>query len=314
MSATTNIHVLVDPPDPDFSLPDPSLSNRVCQTLGQPGGDLTSVDMLSLASLFAPGANIDTLSGLEWATNLTTLNLDNNAISDLTPLRSLWSLTSLSLYGNRITDLSPLAGLTNLSYLNLGHNPITNYAALAGLTNLNALYLADDSFTNLALLATLTGLVELDLATNKITDLSPLVNLTNLMRLNLTQNRLTNIDPLTNLLALSFADLRLNLLDVADSLAFRVLTNRGVVVPASPQRGPPWIDVRASWLVAADGTSSIPFAVWDSGPADQRIGVGTNFVSPGLMLSLDQRHQPGRQQRVDTERDSEPRLPRARSL
>ena len=107
LSVTTNIHVLVYPPDPEFSLPDPSLSNQVCEALGQPEGELTRADMLSLVSLFAAGAGIHTLSGLEWATNLTTLTLDNNVISNLTPISSLWSLTHLSLYGNLITDLLP---------------------------------------------------------------------------------------------------------------------------------------------------------------------------------------------------------------
>ena len=128
LGLATNIHVLVHLPDPAFSLPDPSLSNQVCEALGQPGGEFTSVDMRSLIALFASGASIQKLSGLQWATNLKALSLDNNAISDLTPIQSLWSLTNLSLYGNLITDLSPLAGLTNLTYLNLGHNPVTNYA------------------------------------------------------------------------------------------------------------------------------------------------------------------------------------------
>jgi hypothetical protein len=286
LRASTNLHVLVDLPDPGFSLPDSSLSNRVCQTLGQLGDDFTSVDMLSLITLAGSGASIGNLSGLQRATNLRALHLDNNVISDLTPLQSLWSVTNLSLYGNLITDLSPLSGLTNLTYLNVGHNPITNYVALAGLTNLNALQCTDDSFTNLAPVAALSQLAELDLTGNKITDISPLAALTNLAYLNLAQNRLKNIDPLTNLLALSFADVRLNLLDVTNSLVFQVLTNRGVVVSESPQRGPPWIDIRASWLVAAGATSSITFAVWDNGPADQQIAVGTNFVSPGLTLSL----------------------------
>ena len=242
--------------------------------------------MLSVIALSASGASIENLSGLQWAANLRALHLDNNGISDLTPLQSLWSLANLSLSGNLITNLSPLAGLTNLTYLNVGHNPITNYDALAGLTNLNALFCAGDSFTNLAPVATLSQLVELDLSGNKITDISPLANLTNLAYLNLAQNRLRNIDLLTNLLALYFADLRLNLLDVTNSLAFQALTNRGVLVFGSPQRGPPWIDVRANWLVAAGETSSVSFAVWDTGPADQQIAVGTNFVSPGLTLSL----------------------------
>jgi hypothetical protein len=134
--------------------------------------------------------------------------------------------------------------------------------------------------------AALSQLVDLNLSGNGITDISPLAALTNLTYLNLAQNRLRNINPLTRLRALRFADLRLNVIDITNSLAFRVLTNRGVVVFEAPQRGSPWIDVRPSWLVNGNGSSSISFAVSDTGPADQLIAVGTSFVSPGLTLSL----------------------------
>ncbi|MDP6494499.1 MAG: leucine-rich repeat domain-containing protein, partial [Dehalococcoidia bacterium] len=48
--------------------------------------------------------------------NLTSLNLSwNPGISDLSPLASLTNLTSLNLEGNRVSDISPLkenSGLT----------------------------------------------------------------------------------------------------------------------------------------------------------------------------------------------------------
>ncbi|WP_264197115.1 leucine-rich repeat domain-containing protein, partial [Microseira wollei] len=51
--------------------------------------------------------------------NLTSLNLDSNQITDISPLKALTNLTSLNLYNNQITDISPLKALTNLTSLNL---------------------------------------------------------------------------------------------------------------------------------------------------------------------------------------------------
>ena len=49
------------------------------------------------------------------ATQLWRLN--NNNISDLTPLAGLTNLTTLHLGENNISDLTPLAGLTNLTFI-----------------------------------------------------------------------------------------------------------------------------------------------------------------------------------------------------
>jgi Leucine-rich repeat (LRR) protein len=78
-------------------------------------------------------------------TNLQTLYLDNNLISDITPLANLISLTHLSLgcahtgAGNRIRDLTPLSGLTNLEELVLSSNLVSDLTPLSGLTNLKRL-------------------------------------------------------------------------------------------------------------------------------------------------------------------------------
>ncbi|MFN7524192.1 MAG: leucine-rich repeat domain-containing protein [Aphanizomenon sp.] len=57
-------------------------------------------------------------------TNLTSLDLSENKISDIKPLSNLTNLTSLSLSGNKISDIKPLSNLTNLAYLYLAKNPL----------------------------------------------------------------------------------------------------------------------------------------------------------------------------------------------
>ena len=71
------------------NIPDPNLRAAIETTLGKAAGaSITVADMEALTSLTARDANISNLTGLEHATNLTTLDLINNNISDLAPFVS----------------------------------------------------------------------------------------------------------------------------------------------------------------------------------------------------------------------------------
>ena len=62
------------------------------------------------------------LIGLEYATNLRSLSVGGNQVSDLTPLENLASLGHLYIGDNLISDISPLANLTNLKRLGMLRN------------------------------------------------------------------------------------------------------------------------------------------------------------------------------------------------
>ena len=47
-------------------------------------------------------------------TSLTTLNLWNTQVADVTPLAALTSLTTLNLSNTQVADVTPLAALTSL--------------------------------------------------------------------------------------------------------------------------------------------------------------------------------------------------------
>ena len=59
-------------------------------------------------------------------TNLTSLDLSTNEISDIKPLSNLTKLTGLFLGENQISDIKPLSNLTNLTGLFLSGNPLTS--------------------------------------------------------------------------------------------------------------------------------------------------------------------------------------------
>ena len=73
-------------------------------------------------------------------------------------MAGLTNLTSLNLEDNDITALSPLAGLTNLTWLNLWDNRIWDISALEDLTNLESVLLGDNLILDLAPLVANTGL------------------------------------------------------------------------------------------------------------------------------------------------------------
>ncbi|MCC6694075.1 MAG: leucine-rich repeat domain-containing protein [Candidatus Hydrogenedentes bacterium] len=109
---------------------DEVLDAAIRSALGQPLGFLTRADLLTLHSLDARDLNIRNLSGLEYCTNLTFLDLSGNPISDITPLATLVNLQSLNLDGTDVYDIAALAGLQNLDSVSLCGSLITDIQAL----------------------------------------------------------------------------------------------------------------------------------------------------------------------------------------
>jgi len=132
--------------------------------------DPTPTDMLELTSLEAGSMEIESLVGLEYATNLRELYLRFNRITDISPLAGLMSLEHLVLHRNWLGSLLPLAGLTNLRHLDLNDTHTADIADLAGLSS--------------------TGITELILYGNQIHDLSVLTSFTSLTYLDVRQNPL----------------------------------------------------------------------------------------------------------------------------
>ncbi len=82
-------------------LVDPNLRAIINKTLGKDSMDtLTRGDMAGLTSLTAENMGISDLTGLEWATNLTFADLQNNNITSIAPLSGLTNLTTLEWAGN----------------------------------------------------------------------------------------------------------------------------------------------------------------------------------------------------------------------
>ena len=218
------------------AIPDAKLQAAIEVALGKvSGAAITEAEMKTLTRLDAPNANISDLTGLEFAINLTRLNLgvvfvegqgiNSNEISDLSPLSGMTNLKELDLSTNNITDriILPLSNLTNLISLDLSTNNITDISPLAGLTNLKELNLFRNNISDISILFGLTNLTVLNLGDNNISDISPLAGMTNLTFLDLSGINITDISPLSGMINLTV--LWLNNINITDISVLADLTN-----------------------------------------------------------------------------------------
>ena len=245
-TALSNVKLLVDlkataKTSIDITLPRPvritddNLATAVRNALNsrhsfnlQAGDSVFPEDMALLTTFTASnpvqGEEIENLTGLEAATNLTSLNLSGNDFSSLTPLAKLVLLETLDLSENDISSISSLAKLTALTTLNLSMNRISSLTTLSKLTALTDLNLSENSISSLTSLSSLTALTTLNLSNNdRIRDVFPLVGLTALRTLNLDGNDdITNAKVLYPLLQAGTAILPVSLMvpTTADIVVF----------------------------------------------------------------------------------------------
>ncbi|MBS0603884.1 MAG: leucine-rich repeat domain-containing protein [Verrucomicrobia bacterium] len=155
-------------------------------------------------------------------TQLRELDLYNNNITDVSPLKNLGQLQKLDLAQNKITDVSALQNLLQLQTLELSSNQIRDISALANLAELRELNLIQNQIIDVSALGNCTQLRCLKLSNNQITDVSALGNLVELRVLNLAQNQITDISALRNLTQLQ--QLFLNDNQIADVSALENLS------------------------------------------------------------------------------------------
>lgn len=175
----------------DVSIPDPGLDSAIREALQKPSGPLTEQDLLALTNLTAITRNISNLQGLEFALNLSLLNLDDNNITNFSGLTGLTNLSNLDLSENPLTDLTFPIALPKLTVLRVENGALTNLALPAGLTELTTLRLGFNHLSGLVLPADMTKLSILSVFQNLLTNLDLPPSLTNLSLLSLDGNQLS---------------------------------------------------------------------------------------------------------------------------
>lgn len=131
------------------NLVDPGYSDKTWNSVD----DITKSDMLLLksfsiqvkSSTYIDGKTSYSIEGLQYATNLESLDLlnvldstDNGRvpgywhgdITDLSPIKNLTKLTFLQFSNNRVSDISALANMKKLTYISAIHNSIRDFSML----------------------------------------------------------------------------------------------------------------------------------------------------------------------------------------
>ena len=196
-------------PEPDrlpgafVHIPDPSLRAAIAEALGKsPNAPITAEEMERLGRLDAPNRGIQDLTGLQFATNLSNLNIRVNEISDISPLAGLINLRLLLFDRNPVSDLSPVARLVNLERLEVNFANVSDLSPVAKLVNLRHLGFSGNNISDLSPIAGLINLETSYFTANNISDLSPVAGLINLEHLNFSTNDISDISPVVGLINL----------------------------------------------------------------------------------------------------------------
>ena len=152
-----------------------------------------------LMSYFSSGTGLD----MDRLRTVTSLDMSDCGISNISVISEMTALTELDLSGNKISDISSLSKLTKLQRLCLNDNDISDISALSSLTELTSLSLYQNDITNIYPLKGLNELTELWINNNRIGDITALSGMKKLTKLGLYDNRLTNIKALSGLTGLT---------------------------------------------------------------------------------------------------------------
>ena len=127
---------------PVVTIPDANLRAAIETALGKASDvPITRAEMATFDSLAASDADITDLTGLEYAVNLTWLDLASNDITNVSVLVSLTNLTHLILSSNNITDLAGLVANTGLDTgdtVDVTDNPLNVTSQITHIPSLKA--------------------------------------------------------------------------------------------------------------------------------------------------------------------------------
>lgn len=149
------------------------------------------------------GHQIKDVSPLAALTQLQTLMLKQDNISDISSLGTLVNLETFDVAGNQIDDVSVIQGMTKLKNLNVSSNELQNVEVLKDLEGLESIDISDNQIKALPDMSRLTRVTSFCAADNQLTDVEPLKDLTRLVKLDLSGNSgIQNVKALAGLIHL----------------------------------------------------------------------------------------------------------------
>ena len=188
-------------------IPDQNLRAAIAESLGKsPNAPITAEEMEGLRNLDARNRDIHDLTGIQFATNLSLLNIQDNQVSDLSPIARLIELRHIFINNNPVSDMSSLRGLTNLTILYFDYTQVSDISPLRGLVNLNHLSFHHTLVSDLSPVRGLKNLTIFGFRGTQVSDLSPLAGLINLEQLGFsnTSESISDLSPLAGLINLEY--------------------------------------------------------------------------------------------------------------
>lgn len=175
--------------------PDAALNTAVRQALGLNSSEsVLKTRLANLTSLQLSNLGVQQLTGLQHASNLRRLFANNNNIVDLSPLKNLSALTDLQLRGNPLQDLTPLAGLS-LQTIDLAGTKVSDIEPL-GRMPLLSIDLSSSRISSLNALKNISALRVLSANYTLLADVAPLATATQLRQLYVADTRIAKLEPL----------------------------------------------------------------------------------------------------------------------
>ncbi len=185
---------------------DDALEAAMRKLTGIEQGDIMLSNVFKLTSLKINESGIENVDALNELTNLQSLILENNYITDISGLTNLKNLTFLNLYKNRVSNIGGIAYMPLLRDVRLDYNMVSDLTPLADLKYIERLYVYMNQVTDVSPIGNLISLKDLRIDFNPVKDISSLAGLTKLESLNLEQTNVENLAPVMKLESLK--DLR----------------------------------------------------------------------------------------------------------
>lgn len=135
---------------------------------------------------------ITQLEGIQQFQLTQSVSLDNNQLTDLTPLTALPQLTTLSVSGNGLTGLGSLMASMSVHNIAAHNNALTDVTALGMMPQLLSLTLDNNQISDPTPLSSIPTLQGLSIRFNQITDAATLAGNTELLALDISDNPLTS--------------------------------------------------------------------------------------------------------------------------
>lgn len=210
------------------------VETTVLDLSGKGAGSAALKDIAKLTELTSLKLSDNKISELDFLSSLkklSSLDLSNNKISDISPLKKLSSIRTLHLDGNEIKDFSPLYGLDSLSMLTIGDMDIKQSQLKKLKEELPDCIIYSDDAKEDVIEIKLGGktfdnnVTELDLSSCDVHDISLLSVCTKLKKLDLSDNSISDISALVDIPELAELDLSNNRIsDISPLMSVSKLT------------------------------------------------------------------------------------------